>query len=107
VLDQILEWAGATEDDKQWLSHVINEDKPCGCQYDIDGFNQYCEAWASELAIKTQQAERKIAFEEEDRRRAAIAKQKAWAKERGVPYEMLPGGSKDNGEWLEEDMAGR
>jgi hypothetical protein len=60
VLDQILAWAKAHELDKQWLSHVINQDNICGCQFDIDGFNQYCEAWSSELARKEHMAELKI-----------------------------------------------
>jgi hypothetical protein len=90
VLDQILAWVGTSDDDKPWLAHVINEDKPCGCIYDADGYNQYCEAWTSELALKAQQAEYKIRLEEEDRRRIAIAKQKERAKELGVPFELLP-----------------
>jgi hypothetical protein len=58
VLEQILEWAGS--DDKSWLAHVINEDKPCGCQNDQDGFHQFCEAWQSELLRKEHMAELKI-----------------------------------------------
>lgn len=58
VLEQILEWVGS--DDKTWLAHVINADKPCGCQFDADGFNQFCEAWQAERDRQEHLAELKI-----------------------------------------------
>jgi hypothetical protein len=88
ALENILAWAGS--DDKSWLAHVVTQEQPCGCQFNIDGFNQYCEAFQALRDLKAQEAERAIAFAEEDRRRQAIEKQKVHAKELGVPYELLP-----------------
>lgn len=60
AIENILAWIGL--DDKTWLAHVINADKPCGCQIGQEGFeDQFCEAYQARMNEAATRAERKLA----------------------------------------------